>query len=334
MLSLPKIGYCRPENEQELLVCMEAYQDDFVLLAGGTSLINDFKRDLPSARVLISLGALRDLKGIDYDREQDRLIIGAMTTLAHMAASPVLQDLLPGLVQAVRMVAAPPIRNRATLGGNLCLDTRCYYYNQSAAWRKLRRPCFKCGGGVCLAVPGAKGCQSVFSADLPPLFLALGAKLLLGPGETREMSLAKLYTGNGVSPHALPADEYIRGIVIENVSRKWGRYRKFRLRKSLDFPLAGVAIAGEITGDTSFKQVKIVLGALASGPLFATEAEDILSGKRYDNDDAVKQALTAVVGAAKPVANVGSRPGHRKKMAGILLRKIVADLQNENKNPD
>ena len=334
MLSLPKVDYCRPENEEELLVCMEAHQDNFALLAGGTALVNDLKRGLSSARVLISLGALQELQGIEYDREQDRLFIGSMTTLAQMAASPVLQDLLPGLIQAVKMVAAPPIRNRATLGGNLCLDNRCYYYNQSAAWRKLRQPCYKCGGKVCLAVPGAKQCQSVFSADLPPLLLALGSKLLLGPGETREISLAKLYTGNGVSPHCLPAGEYIRGIVIEDASRKWGCYRKFRLRKSLDFPLAGVAMAGEITADKSFKQLKIVLGALASGPLLVDVAAEILSGESYDDHDFVKQASTVLVAAAKPVTNIGSRPGHRKKMAGILLQKMVTDLQNENKNPD
>lgn len=329
MLSLPKIDYCRPENEEELLVCMEAHQDNFVLLAGGTALVNDLKRGLPSARVLISLGALQDLKGVEYDLDQDRLIIGSMTTLAEMAASPVLHDLLPGLIEAVNMVAAPPIRNRATLGGNLCLDTRCYYYNQSLAWRKLREPCYKCGGKVCLAVPGAKQCQSVFCADLPPLLLALGAKLLIGPGEIREISLTELYTGNGVSPHCLPAGEYIRGIVIENVSRKWGRYRKFRLRKSLDFPLAGVAMAGEKTRDQSFKHLKIVLGALASGPLLVEVAAEILSGESYNDHDAVKQASTVLVAAAKPVANIGSRPGHRKKMAGILLQKMVADLQDK-----
>jgi len=326
MLNLPKIDYCRPENEEELLACMEAHQDNFVLLAGGTALVNDLKRGLSGARVLISLGALQDLKGVEYDREQDSLLIGSMTTLAEMAASPVLRDLLPGMVQAVRMVAAPPIRNRATLGGNLCLNTRCYYYNQSLAWRKLREPCYKCGGKVCLAVPGAKQCQSVFSADLPPLFLALGAKLLIGPGETRGMSLTELYTGNGVVPHKLLPGEYIKSIVIEDVSRKWGYYRKFRLRKSLDFPLAGIALAGEITEDKSFKQLKIVLGALASGPLFAEEAANILSGRAYDDDDAVELASAAVVAAAKPVANIGSRPGHRKKMAGILLQKMVAGL--------
>jgi len=122
MLNLPKMDYCRPENEEELLVCMEAHQDNFALLAGGTALVNDFKRGLSGVRVLISLGALQDLKGVEYDRDHDRLLIGSMTTLAEMAASPVLQDLLPGLVQAVRTVAAPPIRNRATLGGNLCQD--------------------------------------------------------------------------------------------------------------------------------------------------------------------------------------------------------------------
>ena len=334
MLNLPKIDYCRPENEEELLVCMEAHQDNFALLAGGTALINDLKRGLSGVRVLISLGALQDLKGVEYGRDHDRLLIGSMTTLAEMAASPVLQDLLPGLVQAVRMVAAPPIRNRATLGGNLCLDTRCYYYNQSLAWRKLREPCYKCGGQVCLAVPGAQQCQAVFSADLPPLLLALGAKLLVGPEETREMFLTELYTGNGVNPHRLPAGEYIKSIVIEDVSRKWGYYRKFRLRKSLDFPLAGIAMAGEITEDKSFKQLKVVLGALASGPLFAEEAANILSGRPYDDDDAVELASAAVVAAAKPVANIGSRPGHRKKMAGILLKRMVIDIRDENKNPD
>ena len=326
MLNLPKIDYCRPENEEELLACMEAHQDNFALLAGGTALVNDLKRRLPNAGILISLGALQELRGIEYDRERDRLFIGSMTTLAEMADSSLLRDLLPGLVQAVGMVAAPPIRNRATLGGNLCLDNRCYYYNQSRSWRQLRQPCFKCGGSVCLSVPGAKQCQAVFSADLPPLLIALEAKLFLGPGETREMFLGELYTGNGATPLCLPADAYIKGLFIEGVSRKWGKYRKFRLRQSLDFPLAGVAVAGTKTGEKTFKQVKIVLGALAAGPLLVETAADILSERPYDDKEALEKASAAVVTAARPVANIGSRPGHRKKMAGILLQKIVADL--------
>ena len=327
MLNLPKIGYCRPENVEELAACVGEHQGNFSLLAGGTALVNDLKRGLADAGVLISLGVLPELKGIEYDRDRDRLLIGSMTTLAEMSASSVLRDLLPGLVRAVFQTAAPPIRNRATLGGNLCLDTRCYYYNQSLAWRKLRQPCFKCGGEVCLAVPGARKCQSVFSADLPPLLLALEARLQIGIEEIREMPLAELYTGDGAAPHNLPEGDCITKIIIDEVSQKWGEYRKFRLRKSIDFPLAGVALGGRKSEDRSFKQPEVVQGALASGPLAVAEAAAALSGKSYSDRDALEQAAAAVVAAAKPVANIGSRPGYRKKVAGVLLQKIWLDLQ-------
>ncbi len=328
MLNLPKIEYCRPENDEELAACMGEHQGNFSLLAGGTALVNDLKRGLSDAGVLISLGALPGLKGIEYDRDRDCLLIGSMTTLAEMSASAVLRDLLPGLVRAVSLTAAPPIRNRATLGGNLCLDTRCYYYNQSLAWRKLRQPCFKCGGEACLAVPGARKCQSVFSADLPPLLLALEAKLEIHTEGTGEMSLAELYTGDGAAPHNLPENACITKIIIDEVSQKWGEYRKFRLRKSIDFPLAGVALGGRKTSNRSFKQPRVVLGALASGPLTVAEAAAALSGKSYNDRNALQQAVAAVVAAAKPVANIGSRPGYRKKVAGVLLQKIWLDLQN------
>ncbi|MCK5915849.1 MAG: FAD binding domain-containing protein, partial [Deltaproteobacteria bacterium] len=165
MLKLPPLTILRPQNRDELISGIADQQSEFKLLGGGTDLINGMKKRLYPAAALISLKRIKELKGIAYDRSQDRLTIGAMTTLSELVAAPEINRLQPAIAAAAKTIAAPPIRNQATIGGNLCLDTRCYFFNQSQSWRKLAPPCFKCGGQVCNAVRGAKECRAVFSAD-------------------------------------------------------------------------------------------------------------------------------------------------------------------------
>ena len=326
MLKLPSFELLRPENRAELCTLMKVFGGRFKLLAGGTDLINGMKKRLYQVEALLSLTKMPALSGIVYDHEQDKLTIGALTTLTDLEMSKALHGLQNSLVETVRLIAAPPIRNRATVGGNLCLDTRCYYYNQSDSWRSLAEPCYKSAGQVCNVVPGAKRCQAVFSADLPPLLLALGAQVVIADekGE-RVFPLANLYTGDGVRPNSLQEGEYVTGIVLDGLQNKNSSYKKFRLRKALDFPLAGLALAVDRSQDNRFVNPVVVINAVASGPLVVPEAAARLAGKSFTDEAAVAAASAAVMAAARPIANVGSKPFYRKKMIGLLLKKSIAE---------
>ena len=327
MLKLPSFELLQPVNREELLAWLELHRGDLKLCAGGTDLLVGMRRELYPVSLLISLQKLSGLADSSYLEESDELFLGALTTLAELEESALLARLQPGLTAAIKEVAAPPIRNRATLGGNLCLDTRCYYFNQSAAWRKLAGPCFKSGGDRCHAAPGSKVCRSVFSADLPILLIALGARVVLdGPGGERELPLEEFYTGDGVRPVELEDGEFLVAVQLSGLRGKISRYRKFRLRRALDFPLAGVALACDRSSEKRFINPRVVLGAVASGPLVVSEAAQALEGCAFDDAAAVDRAAEALTAAARPVANTASKPFYRKKMAGLLLKKIAADL--------
>ena len=330
MLKLPPFNILRPRNRDEASAGIAGCKDEFKFLGGGTDLINNLKKRLYPAATLISLKRVENLSSITYDQNSDQLTIGATTTLTDLAAAPEISNSIPAIAAAVATIAAPPIRNRATIGGNLCLDTRCYYYNQSQSWRKLAQVCYKCGGEVCNAAPGAKACRAVFSADLPPLLIALEAEVTIITGDdARTIPLADFYTGNGVKPNILQADEYITEITLNGCKNKIALYRKFRLRKALDFPLAGVALTFDDNNDGKFINPKIVLNAVASGPLTLAEAALKLDGKAFNDANAIQLATGAAMAAAVPIANVGSKPFYRKKMIGLLLKKMAAELAGQ-----
>ena len=330
MLKLPPFNILRPRNRDEVSAGIAGCKDEFKFLGGGTDLINNLKKRLYPAATLISLKRVENLSSITYDPNCDQLKIGATTTLTDLAAAPEISNSIPAITAAVATIAAPPIRNRATIGGNLCLDTRCYYYNQSQSWRKLAPVCYKCGGDVCNAAPGAKACRAVFSADLPPLLITLDAEVtIVNGGTNRTIPLADLYTGNGVKPTILQTDEFISSVTLNGCKNKKALYRKFRLRKALDFPLAGVALSFDDNHNGKFINPKIILNAVASVPLTLADAALKLEGKAFNDADAIQLAAKAAMAAAVPIANVGSKPFYRKKMIGLLLKKMAAELAGQ-----
>ncbi len=327
MLKLAPINVLQPGTRADLAAAITSSPDEFKILAGGTDLINGLKKRLHSAATLISLKKVAELKYITYDQSQDQLTIGAMTTLSQLATDPEVTTHQPGIINTVRLIAAPPVRNQATVGGNICLDTRCYFYNQSQSWRKLAPPCFKCGGEICNAAPGAKICRAVFSADLPPLLLALNAEVTISTGTNdRSLPLKDFYTGKGASPTILQQNEYVTKLTINNLQAKTAVYKKFRLRKALDFPLAGLALAFDRNSIGKFINPQIFINAVAPAPLNVPEAATRLSGKSFNDEEALTAVAAILSKAAQPIANIGSKPFYRKKMVSLLIKKMAQEL--------
>jgi 4-hydroxybenzoyl-CoA reductase subunit beta len=224
-----------------------------------------------------------------------------------------------------------------TLGGNLCLNTRCFFYNQSQFWRQARPLCFKTGGETCHVVRGGDHCYSVYQGDLAPVLIALGARVKLAKkGGEWVMSLLDLYTGKGEEPIALELGEILTEVEIPApapdcksggsslATASWGGdYQKLRYRGAMDFPLVGVAAVLNWNGG-SCARARVVLTAVASAPVVVEEASKLLEGQKPD-EEVIARAAEAAYESAHPVANVGSTPRYRRKMVRAMAKRAIAN---------
>jgi 4-hydroxybenzoyl-CoA reductase subunit beta len=326
MMRLPKFEYLPPTTTEEACRALDRYGSEGKIMAGGTDLLASAKlRNVQPAHI-ISLKGIKELKGIIYE-EGEGLKIGAMTSLHHIRQDPFIAKHYGALSQAAAAVGTPQIQRMGTLGGNICLNTRCYFYNQSSNWRKHRPVCLKMGGDVCHVISKGKKCYAVFSADTSPALIALNAKVkLVSSKGARLISVRDLYTGDGKEPIALNPGEILIEIQLPPVTQQVSIYLKYRIRKAIDFPLVGVAvqIARNGRGDTC-DQAKIILNAVGPAPIEVLEAETYLKNSLLSHE-VIKKAAEMAVHVAHPVANIGSTPTYRRKMVGILTQKALVEL--------
>lgn len=327
MMRLPKMDHCAPTTVAEAMSFLDKHGGEAKVLAGGTDLVAACKLRNVRPALLVSLGGIPELQGIRF-QEGEGLRIGAMTSLYDLKCDASVLRHHPALAQAAAAVGTVQLQYMGTLGGNLCLNTRCIFYNQSDAWRRSREVCFKMGGELCHVVPKGKKCYAVFSADTVPALIALGAqvKLISSRGE-RMISAKELYTGDGKEPIAVKSDELLTEIRIpQPVGRQDSTYLKYRLRGSIDFPLVGVAVRMDSNGDGMCTDCSVVLNAVGSAPVEVPEVRDLLIGKAL-TADLVDQLAERAVKNAHPVANTaGSTPAYRRKMAGILTRRALLNV--------
>ncbi len=320
MLRLPPVEVATPESLPEALRLLSGPPEGALPLGGGTDLLVALKQGHHAGARLVSLIRL-GLSGIRQDPAGWR--IGAATTLWEIARwEP--GGALAVVPAAARLVAAPPIRSRATLGGNLCLDTRCWFYNQSAFWRSGRAPCFKAGGEVCHVAPGGATCHSVHQADLPPGLIALGARVeIQGPAGTRTADLSDLYTGDGCAPLALGSGEVVTAALVPSPPAVAGAaYEKLRMRHALDFAAASAAVYLERDG-ARCAAARVVLGGLGQQPIRVPGAEQALTGSGLE-PEALEAAAEAAAAAARPAKNTDLTPAYRRRMAGVLVKRAAA----------
>lgn len=316
MLRLPWFEYRSPRTVAEAVKILAGEGPQAMLVAGGTDLLPNMKRRHQSPKVLVSLRAVDELRKLNGS-------YGAGLTLAEFVANPG----APGaLRQAAAQVATAQIRNMGTLGGNLCLDTRCTYYNQTEEWRKAIDYCLKKDGSVCWVATASKRCVAVSSTDTAPALIALDAKVrLVGPGGEREIPVESLYQNDGIDYLSRKPDEVLSAVVIPDGWKS--AYWKLRRRGSFDFPLLGVAVALKMDGDV-VAEARIALGAVASRPFRVERAGEFLRGKRL-TDEVIAEASTLVANRAKPMDNTDMDLYWRKEVAddfaGYALKELRGD---------
>ena len=317
MLPLPDVEVHAPTNLDEALSLLRVHRGSAKIVAGGTDLLPNMKHGVAEPRVLILLRRITELAHLRSD--DDGMHIGALTSLATLAEDERLAR-YPSVQRAAALIASPQIREMATLGGNLCLDTRCVYFNQTHFWRSALGHCLKKNGTECHVIKGAQRCVAAASADLPPVLISLGASVrIVGSDGIRTVPLSDLYRADGVAPIALPPDEILVEVLLPPPHAEVrSTYEKLRIRRAIDFPLLGLALSVRIDDSGVCRAIRVVANCIAAAPRVV--ALDALAvGHRLDAR-LVGRITDACVHALRPLPNI-AEPEWRREMVPVLVRR-------------
>ena len=325
MMRLPLFEFRAPRTLEEAARILDGEGSKAMPLAGGTDLLPNMKRRQQVPQTLMSLRHIESLKRVELDGSGSRL--GACLTLSEIAADSRFRNGLTALAQAASLVATPHIRNMATLGGNLCLDTRCNYYDQNYEWRKAIDFCLKKDGDTCWVAPGSPKCMAVSSTDTAPALMALGARVrLVSRSGERELLLADLYNNDGLDYIKRKPNEILAEICLDSLRGWRSTYWKLRRRGSFDFPVLSVAAAARVTGAGIVEDARIVIGSAASRPIVAEHAAKFLIGHALSTE-IIAEAAVLAARIAKPLDNTDFDMSWRKKVTGEFVTCALRELR-------
>ncbi|HJR42771.1 MAG TPA: FAD binding domain-containing protein [Gemmatimonadaceae bacterium] len=327
MLRLPRFRYLEPRSVADAIRWRAETGDEAAFVAGGTDLYPNMKRRQQTPATVISLGRLVELRQIEGSPGTG-LTIGAGVTLSEVARHPLVRQHYRAVAHAAEVVSTPLLRNMGTIGGNLLLDTRCNYYDQTYEWRKAIDFCMKREGSICWVAPSSPRCWAVQSSDGVPVAVALGAEVTLASaaGE-RRIPAAALYRNDGIDYLTKKPDELLVAYHLPPVDGWKATYHKLRRRDSFDFPVLGVAARLEFATDGTVKTARIVLGAVASYPMEMSGAAGAIVGKRLDAAT-IGSAADAAFRPAKPMDNTDLTLGWRKEMVRVYVQRALQELSD------
>jgi 4-hydroxybenzoyl-CoA reductase subunit beta len=323
VLPLPAFELHAPRSIGEVLSLLQTLGEGVTLIAGGTDLLPNMKRGLQAPRHLVSLGGVAELVGIRD--EGQHLHLGAMTSLHAIARSELVRGRATALGEAAAAVGSPQHRRMGTLGGNLCLDTRCRYYDQSQFWRSALGFCLKKDGDTCHVVPGGCNCVAAASNDTAAAAIALGAVVeLVGPSGPRSVAAADFYTSNGAHNTVRAPQELV--VCLRVPSRVGGAsaYEKLRRRGAIDFPLASVAVHAEVVRER-VERLEIVVSALAARPRRVVKAAELAVGRErrlVRRDDIARLVKKTSV----PLPNIDGDVVWRREMIEVMVERALARI--------
>ena len=318
MLRLPRFRYLRPRSAREAAHMAGELGPRAMFVAGGTDLFPKLKRRQFEVESLIGL----DFLPRTITAGADETAVDAGVTLAEASVDKHLRAAHPGYAEAAGLVSSPPLRNAGTIGGNLCVDTRCNYYDMTYEWRKAAGFCMKKDGDICLVAPSSSRCWAVSSSDTAPVAIALGAMVTLaGPDGDRELPVSALYRDDGIDYLAKQPFEVLTMLRLPPPADTKTAYVKLRRRGSIDFPIAGAAVALKVDGPI-VTSCHIVLSAVASHPLQAAEAGEFMVGKRIDQES-VRAAAEIAARPAKPLDNADLSHFWRKRMVRVVVEQAL-----------
>jgi len=318
MLRLPRFDVREPRTVAEVVDLLAIHGDRARLLAGGTDLVPNMKHEIETPEIVVSLGRVDALRYVTDDGENIRL--GPLVTLESLGSHAAMAQ-LPSLVDAVTQIAGPQLRAMGTIGGNVCLDTRCVYINQTYFWRQALGFCLKKDGTVCHVVAGGKRCVAAASNDSAPVLMTLGAKLeLVSSAGERTIPIDEFYVGNGLMNQDRSRAELLTEIVIPKPRPGTiAAYTKLRTRAAIDFPELGVAVMARIDDARHIQALDVCLTALGARPVHVGKL-DTFVGRVLD------ASTIAAIGAVayertKPLTNIATDPDYRREMVPVYVRR-------------
>jgi 4-hydroxybenzoyl-CoA reductase subunit beta len=327
MMRLPHFTYHSPRTVREAADLLAGSSGGAMLVAGGTDLLPNMKRRQQVPGTLVGLRRVAELRQISNG---EGLTIGAGVTLTELVRDARVREAYGALWQAASQVATPHLRNMGTLGGNLCLDTRCNYYDQNYEWRKAIDFCMKKDGDTCWVATGSPKCLAVSSTDTAPALLALGARVtLVSADSTRQVAASDLYQNDGIHYLTRRPNEILTAVHIPRMDGWRSVYWKLRRRGSFDFPVLSVAAAAKIAGDGTVEAARIILGAVASRPIDAAAAATALVGQRL-TDEVIAHAAERAAQPAKPMDNTDFDLTWRKRVMKDVVTYALRELRGDD----
>jgi 4-hydroxybenzoyl-CoA reductase subunit beta len=324
-LSLPDFKLLRPRSLADAVGQLNQHAGNIRIIAGGTDLLPSMRQKLFDSEYLLDIRHIAGLKDI-RPQPDGGVEIGALTPLTTIEHSDFLRQHYPVLCEAAMTVASPVLRNMGTIGGNICLDTRCLWYNQSLAWRKSCGFCIKKDGDLCHVAPSSTKCWAAFSGDTPPALLCLDAEIeIASAAGIRRMKISDFYTGDGVAYRNLQPTELVTRVILPASAAGYrGAYRKLRIRGSIDYPLAGVAVVmkrsnGHVEG------ARIGLTAVNPAPLLVPGVTELLEGKGL-TEELAEAAGDLAAKTAKPLTTSSLTPEYRREMIRVFTKRALLSL--------
>ena len=323
MLRLPSFTYRQPKTLAEALRMKVDAGPDGMFVAGGTDLYPNMKRRHQDPKIVISLMGVAELG------KKEGWNVGPCVTLSALSKLPTFQRSHSALTNAAALVSTPLLRNMGTLGGNLCLDTRCNYYNQSYEWRKAIDFCMKKDGAICWVAPSSPRCWAVSSSDIAPVMAAIGAEYrLVGPQGERVVPAGRFYHNDGINYLTKQPDEILADVRLPAPDGWDAVYHKLRRRGSFDFPVLGVAAWIKWNGK-KVGEARIVLGGVASWPQEVPEATAALKDAAL-TDEVIGAAADAAYRPSKPMDNTDFDLSWRKQMTRVYVTRALEELRERH----
>lgn len=325
MLPLPLFQHHAPRTIDEAVALLGDFGDSAQIIAGGTDLLPNMKHGLFEPEHVISLGAVGELSGVT--QSDGYVTIGSMTRLHAIAEHEVVRRVAPALAEAAGSVGGPHHRRMGTLGGNICLDTRCVYYNQTYFWREALGFCLKKDGTECHVVTSGKNCVAAASNDTAPALMVLGAQIVLrSPTGQRTVEANDFYTTDGIYNTVKQRDELVTFVRLPVVGARRSSFEKLRRRGAIDFPLLNCAARADVREDGTVEALDLVVSTLAARPKRIKAAARLAAGTALD-DACVEQLAEAAFKQCKPLTNLVDDPAWRREMVRVVARKALSRVR-------
>lgn len=327
MLRLPKFEVKNPATAEEAVAMILEIEGDARFIAGGTDLNPNMKHGLFAPERVVALGGIAELKGISHN-EDGSTRIGAMATLTEVAKHAQLYESYPSLCQAAKLVSGPQLRNMGTLGGNVMLDTRCQWYNQTYFWRKALGFCMKKDGTLCHVVQGGSKCVAAASNDTAAPLMTLNAELEFATADGRmRMPIAELWQADGIWNKKLPHTALLVAIRVPATAAKhFGSYGKLRDRGSIDFPLFGIAVRLDLGADGKIADAALCAIGLQARPWPLKKVDSVLIGADPSSPewDATVEEVAALAGKqCRPMPNIPGDHEYRHAMVSVYVKRTL-----------